>query len=152
MILFKNTIQKKSNQPKGQVLLMTVLVFAAVSVLGLILVEMYIKDLRLAYGVNQSTQAIYAADSCQELCLYKILQCDVLEKGGDPLWDPLCIGLTNGSVTTPTDFGDFDSVSSNPNPACQINVCTKDLLQVTGRDGQNRTRRGMEIYLPASYL
>jgi len=140
MILYKNTIQKKSNQPKGQVLLMTVLVFAAVSVLGLILVEMYIKDLRLAYGVNQSTQAIYAADSCQELCLFKILQCEVLGE------TDLC------TQNIPTGFGNFNLASVDSKPACQINVCTKDLLQVIGRDSQNRTRRGMEIYLPASYL
>lgn len=51
---------------KAQVFLMSSLILASVAALGLALVSVYLKNLRMVYQLSESTKAFYLADGCAE--------------------------------------------------------------------------------------
>jgi hypothetical protein len=51
---------------KGQIYLMSSLLLAGAAALGLALISVYLRDLRLAYEFGESTKAIFAADAAVE--------------------------------------------------------------------------------------
>jgi len=51
---------------KAQVFLMSALILASVAALGLSLVSVYLKNLRMVYQISESTRAFYLADGCAE--------------------------------------------------------------------------------------
>lgn len=55
---------------KAQVFLMSSLILASVAALGLALVSVYLKNLRMVYQLSESTKAFYLADGCAEWRLY----------------------------------------------------------------------------------
>ncbi len=55
---------------KAQVFLMSALILASVAALGLSLVSVYLKNLRMVYQISESTRAFYLADGCAEWRLY----------------------------------------------------------------------------------
>lgn|GEM_PF-1588564 len=65
--MIKREISKKS---KGQVFLLSLMLLAAVSIMGVILITVFTQDLKLAYESSESTKALYAADSEMERLLY----------------------------------------------------------------------------------
>jgi hypothetical protein len=59
---------------------MSALLLAGASALGLALISVYLRDLRLSYEVGESTRAIFAADSAIEYQLYMVLNnSDIIE-------------------------------------------------------------------------
>ncbi len=67
-------------KPKGQVFLLSIMLLAAVSVMGITLITVFTQDLKLASQSSESVKALYAADSEMERLLYWGL---VKEKQGD---------------------------------------------------------------------
>jgi hypothetical protein len=60
---FKNIMFQKR---KAQVFLMSSLILSSVAALGLALVSVYLKNLRMVYQLSESTKAFYMADGCAE--------------------------------------------------------------------------------------
>lgn len=60
-----------NTKKRGQIYLMSALLLAGAAALGLALIGVYLRDLRLAYEFGESTRAIFAADSAVENILYK---------------------------------------------------------------------------------
>jgi hypothetical protein len=56
---------------KAQVFLMSALILASTAALGLSLVSVYLKNLRMVYQISESTRALYLADACAEWRLYQ---------------------------------------------------------------------------------
>ncbi len=52
---------------------MSSLILAGTAALGLSLVSVYLKNLRMVYEISESTRAFYAADACAEWRLNEIL-------------------------------------------------------------------------------
>lgn len=100
-------IKKKiSKKPKGQVFLLSIMLLAAVSVMGVILITVFTQDLKLAYESSESTKALYAADSDMERLLYW----ELVEEG-DPNKKHL-FTMNNGTSFT----GDASNFNSFSNP------------------------------------
>ena len=55
-----------NKKKKGQVFLMSALILASSVALGLALVSIYLKNMKMVYEVSESVRAFYAADSCAE--------------------------------------------------------------------------------------
>jgi len=68
--MFKNILTRKR---KAQVFLMSSLILAGTAALGLSLVSVYLKNLRMVYEISESTRAFYAADACAEWRLNEVL-------------------------------------------------------------------------------
>jgi len=71
--MYYNTNKIPRKYKKGQIYLMSALLLAGASALGLALISVYLRDLRLSYEVGESTRAIFAADSAIEYQLYTVL-------------------------------------------------------------------------------
>ncbi len=99
--------QKKS---KGQVFLLSILLLSAVLVMGMTLIIISTRDLKLAYQSSESTKALYAADSEMERLLYWTL---VLEKDEElePVFD-MDNGTSKRSDDTHFSFYSEDSYLS----------------------------------------
>ena len=52
---------------------MSSLILAGTAALGLSLVSVYLKNLRMVYEISESTRAFYAADACAEWRLNEVL-------------------------------------------------------------------------------
>ena len=78
--MYYNTNKKDKKHRIGQIYLMSALLLAGASALGLALLSVYLRDLRLSYEVGESTRAIFAADSAIEYQLYMVLNnSDIIE-------------------------------------------------------------------------
>lgn len=58
---------------KAQVFLMSSLILAGTAALGLSLVSVYLKNLKMVYEISESTRAFYAADACAEWRLNEVM-------------------------------------------------------------------------------
>lgn len=59
------------HKKKAQVFLMSALLLASTAALGLSLVSVYLKNLKMVYQISESTKAFYLADACAEWRLYE---------------------------------------------------------------------------------
>jgi len=66
----KKSRGQAASTSSGQVFLLSLMLLAAVSVMGVILITVFTQDLKLAYESSESTKALYAADSEMERLLY----------------------------------------------------------------------------------
>jgi len=73
-------LQKKF---KGQVFLLSILLLSSILVMGITLIIISTRDLKLAYQSSESTKALYAADSEMERLLYWTLVME--KKGSEPV-------------------------------------------------------------------
>lgn len=87
------------NKRKAQVFLMSALILASVAALGLSLVSVYLKNLKMVYQISESARAFYLADACAEWRLYQW-------KGGNTN-DENKPKFLNGSSDNPVDC-DYD--------------------------------------------
>jgi len=69
-------IKNIKKNKKAQIFLMSALLLASASALGLALIGVYFRDLRLLYETSESVRAIFAADSAIEWRLYEWLHED----------------------------------------------------------------------------
>jgi hypothetical protein len=58
-------------KPKGQIFLMSILILSVVLTAGMVLMAIFIKDLKQSTETSASAKAFYAADSAMEWQLYK---------------------------------------------------------------------------------
>jgi len=93
---------KIANQQKGAVaILLSVLVLAAVLVMGLTIARVVVSQITMTNQASQSVRAFYAADAGAELCLYQArrLQDPCGTEGGS-----ISGSLTNGATYTAQRF------------------------------------------------
>ena len=90
MLNFKN-----KNIKKGQVFLISVLVLSAVFVLGVILITLYIRELKFSRESINSTKAFYAADAAMEWAMYEVFQQTSIQGPNNSSVD--CLNLSNQS-------------------------------------------------------
>ena len=103
----KKSRGQAASTSSGQVFLLSLMLLAAVSVMGVILITVFTQDLKLAYESSESTKALYAADSEMERLLYW-----ELVKEGRPGEQP-ALTMSNG-----TSFeGDWRHFSFSPTPS-----------------------------------
>jgi uncharacterized alpha/beta hydrolase family protein len=57
-------------KPKGQIFLMSILILSVVLTAGIVLMAIFIRDLKQATETSASVEAFYAADSAMEWQLY----------------------------------------------------------------------------------
>jgi len=60
-------------KPKGQIFLMSILILSVVLTAGMVLMAIFIKDLKQSTETSASVKAFYAADSAMEWQLYNTL-------------------------------------------------------------------------------
>lgn len=104
-------------KPKGQIFLMSILILSVVLTAGMVLMAIFIKDLKLSTETSASVKAFYAADSAMEWQLYNTLS-------GSTALEPI---MTNDTT--------FESNNSDYETTCMI--------QTIGIAGN--IRRGIEI-------
>jgi hypothetical protein len=102
-------------KPKGQIFLMSILILSVVLTAGLVLMAIFVRDLKQSTETSASVKAFYAADSAMEWQLYNSFNPD----------------LSQPQMTNDTSFewnNDYE---------------TKGTIQTIGIAGN--TRRGIEI-------
>lgn len=102
----KNFLNKKR---KAQVFLMSSLILAGSVALGLALVSVYLKNLRMSYEISESVRAFYAADSCAEWRLYEFLIGEGFDKI-DSKWNPQLSNKTE--CTYDPEYEEFNQIKS----------------------------------------
>jgi hypothetical protein len=112
-------------KPKGQIFLMSILILSVVLTAGIVLMAIFIRDLKQATETSASVEAFYAADSAVEWQLYKTF----VDKDAVPPPHP----FENGA-----DCCDSDYVENTYNP-----VTGSGYIRTIGVAGN--TRRGIEI-------
>jgi len=114
---------------KGQVFLLSILLLSSILVMGITLIIISTRDLKLAYQSSESTKALYAADSEMERLLYWTL---VEEKEGETPIVKMEEGTSCG--------GDASNFSlSGPNSYLSTTGYNKPTLE------ESTVARGMEI-------
>jgi len=119
-------------KPKGQIFLMSMLILSVVLTAGMVLMAIFIKDLKQSTETSASVKAFYAADSAMEWQLYNSFNPDLYssEHYSSNLSDS-GLSVSKQIMTNETHFewnNDYE---------------TKDMIQTIGIAGN--TRRGIEI-------
>lgn len=102
-------------KPKGQIFLMSILILSVVLTAGMVLMAIFIRDLKQSTETSTSVKAFYAADSAMEWQLYNSFNPD----------------LSQPTMTNDTSFGWKNYYE------------TTGTIQTIGIAGN--TRRGIEI-------
>jgi len=111
------------SKPKGQIFLMSILILSVVLTAGMVLMAIFIKDLKQSTETSTSVKALYAADGAMEWQLYSTF---VEATSSSPIFD-------NGASCC-----DSDLVKNTYNPTTATGT-----IQTIGVAGN--TRRGIEI-------
>jgi len=136
MLNFKN-----KNIKKGQVFLISVLVLSAVFVLGVILITLYIRELKFSRESINSTKAFYAADAAMEWAMYEVFQQTSIQGPNNPSRDCLnSQSLCFGSFADNTSYK-IINISRGPSPC--INNILGCQLRTGGKSGN--TARSQEL-------
>jgi len=67
-------------KPKGQIFLMSILILSVVLTAGLVLMAIFVRDLKQSTETSASVKAFYAADSAMEWQLYNTLSGSTVDK------------------------------------------------------------------------
>ena len=93
----KSKKSKKNLTPKGIALLLTIIILSIVMLIAVLITTIVTMQLKLSSDINDSTKAIYAADSGIEWQLYQI-------RTGAPAAMPT---MSNGATLTVTVTGSY---------------------------------------------
>ena len=109
---------------------MSALILASTAALGLSLVSVYLKNLRMVYQITESTKAFYLADACAEWRLYE------WKDGGTG--DTVGPVFSNGSPTSPVK--------------CEYDPDYEALGQIKTIGITQLVRRGINIYFTEEFF
>ncbi len=115
---------------KAQVFLMSALILASTAALGLSLVSVYLRNLKMVYQISESTKAFYLADACAEWRLYE-WKADTEGDENAPLF-------SNGSPTSPV--------------SCEYDFEYEKLDQIKTIGITRLVRRGINIYFADEFF
>jgi len=108
---------------------MSALILASVAALGLSLVSVYLKNLKMVYQISESTRAFYLADACAEWRLYQWKNSNKTE--GKPKF-------LNGAYNNPVD--------------CEYDPDYETLGQIKTIGITPMVRRGINIYFTDEFF
>jgi len=117
-------------KPKGQIFLMSILILSVVLTAGLVLMAIFVRDLKQSTETSASVKAFYAADSAMEWQLYNSFN--------DP--DLYSSNLNGSDLDLPSDQR---MMTNETHYEWKNEYATKGIIQTIGIAGN--TRRGIEI-------
>jgi len=116
-------------KPKGQIFLMSILILSVVLTAGLVLMAIFVRDLKQSTETSASVKAFYAADSAMEWQLYNSFNPDLYSSN-----------LNGSDLDLPSDQR---MMTNETHYEWNNDYETKDTIQTIGIAGN--TRRGIEI-------
>ncbi len=102
--ILNKTLGRRLTDQRGNLIIFAVLFLTTIMVIALTVVAIFLPKIRLVSDVTRSTNAVFAADSAMEWCLYG-------QRGNLPL--ALSLVMTNGA-TYQIFFANVAVVACNP--------------------------------------